>query len=106
MRLTCWRRAFAFTAYSWFLKVSTRTRISTFAYMNPVIAFFLDWAMGGKAHAAHRLGSVRHCSRRGTHENAQNAAHGRNRSPEPKFDESNRIAESRKQLAHLCLATQ
>ena len=37
-----------FTAFSWLLKVSTPARISTYAYVNPVIAVFLGWAMGGE----------------------------------------------------------
>jgi drug/metabolite transporter (DMT)-like permease len=34
-----------FTAYSWLLKVSTPARVSTYAYVNPVIALFLGWAL-------------------------------------------------------------
>lgn len=37
-----------FTAYSWLLKVSTPARVSTYAYVNPVIAVFLGWAIGGE----------------------------------------------------------
>ena len=37
-----------FTAFSWLLKVSTPARISTYAYVNPVIAVFLGWAIGEK----------------------------------------------------------
>lgn len=37
-----------FTAFSWLLKVSTPARISTYAYVNPVIAVFLGWALGGE----------------------------------------------------------
>ena len=38
----------AFTAYSWLLKHSTPARISTYAYVNPVIAVFLGWAVAGE----------------------------------------------------------
>ena len=38
----------AFTAYSWLLKVSTLARVSTYAYVNPVIAVFLGWTLGGE----------------------------------------------------------
>jgi len=38
-----------FTAFSWLLKVSTPARISTYAYVNPVIAVFLGRAVGGEA---------------------------------------------------------
>ncbi|MFO1498081.1 MAG: drug/metabolite exporter YedA [Verrucomicrobiota bacterium] len=37
-----------FTAYSWLLKVSTPARVSTYAYVNPVIALFLGCAWGGE----------------------------------------------------------
>ncbi len=37
-----------FTAFSWLLKVSTPARISTYAYVNPVIAVLLGWALGGE----------------------------------------------------------
>ena len=37
-----------FTAFSWLLKVSTPARVSTYAYVNPVIAVFLGWAIGGE----------------------------------------------------------
>ena len=38
----------AFTAYSWLLKTSTPARISTYAYVNPVIAVLLGWLLGGE----------------------------------------------------------
>jgi drug/metabolite transporter (DMT)-like permease len=34
----------AFTAYIWLLRVSTPARVSTYAYVNPVVAVFLGWA--------------------------------------------------------------
>ncbi|HMJ66399.1 MAG TPA: EamA family transporter [Candidatus Binatia bacterium] len=34
-----------FSAYVWLLSVSTPTRVSTYAYVNPVIAVFLGWAL-------------------------------------------------------------
>jgi drug/metabolite transporter (DMT)-like permease len=37
-----------FTAYSWLLKVSTPAKVSTYAYVNPVIAVFLGWAFAGE----------------------------------------------------------
>jgi drug/metabolite transporter (DMT)-like permease len=33
-----------FTAYVWLLKVSTPARVSTYAFVNPVVAVFLGWA--------------------------------------------------------------
>ncbi|MBI2947979.1 MAG: EamA family transporter [Verrucomicrobia bacterium] len=37
-----------FTSYSWLLKVSTPARLSTYAYVNPVVAVFLGWSIGGE----------------------------------------------------------
>lgn len=39
----------AFTAYVWLLKVSTPARVSTYAFVNPVVAVFLGWALAGEA---------------------------------------------------------
>jgi drug/metabolite transporter (DMT)-like permease len=38
-----------FTAYSWLLKVSTPARLSTYAYVNPVVAVFLGWSLAGES---------------------------------------------------------
>jgi drug/metabolite transporter (DMT)-like permease len=38
-----------FTSYSWLLKVSTPARLSTYAYVNPVVAVFLGWSIGGES---------------------------------------------------------
>jgi drug/metabolite transporter (DMT)-like permease len=35
----------AFSAYVWLLRVSTMARVSTFAYVNPVVAVLLGWAL-------------------------------------------------------------
>lgn len=37
-----------FGAYVWLLRVSTPSRVSTYAYVNPVIAVFLGWAILGE----------------------------------------------------------
>jgi EamA domain-containing membrane protein RarD len=37
-----------FTAYIWLLRVSTPARVSTYAYVNPVVAVFLGWAFAGE----------------------------------------------------------
>ena len=44
-----------FSAYVYLLKVSTPTRVSTYAYVNPVIAVFLGWALLGESITAHML---------------------------------------------------
>lgn len=38
-----------FTAYIWLLRVSSPTRAATYAYVNPVVAVFLGWALAGEA---------------------------------------------------------
>ncbi|MEW6305085.1 MAG: EamA family transporter [Verrucomicrobiota bacterium] len=38
----------AFTAYVWLLKVSTPTRVSSYAYVNPLIAIVLGTTIGGE----------------------------------------------------------
>ena len=47
-----------FTAYSWLLKVSSPARVSTYAYVNPVIAMFLGWALGGETLTSRDLGAA------------------------------------------------
>jgi drug/metabolite transporter (DMT)-like permease len=37
-----------FTAYIWLLRVSTPAHVSTYAYVNPVVAIFLGWAFAGE----------------------------------------------------------
>ena len=37
-----------FTAYIWLLKVSTPARVTTYAYVNPVVAVLLGWAFAGE----------------------------------------------------------
>jgi len=38
----------AFTVYVWLLTVSSPSRISTYAYVNPVVAVLLGWALAGE----------------------------------------------------------
>ena len=38
----------AFSAYSWLLRVASPAKISTYAYVNPVVAMFLGWAVVGE----------------------------------------------------------
>ncbi len=38
----------AFTAYVWLLRTASPVLISTYAYVNPVVAVFLGWAMAGE----------------------------------------------------------
>lgn len=39
----------SFTAYVWLLRVSTPGRVSSYAFVNPVVAVFAGWAIGGEA---------------------------------------------------------
>jgi drug/metabolite transporter (DMT)-like permease len=38
----------AFTAYVWLLRVASPVLVSTYAYVNPVVAVFLGWALAGE----------------------------------------------------------
>jgi drug/metabolite transporter (DMT)-like permease len=35
----------AYSAYVWLLRVTTPARVGTYAYVNPIIALFLGWAL-------------------------------------------------------------
>ena len=37
-----------FSAYLWLLRVTTVSRVSTYAYVNPIVAVFLGWALAGE----------------------------------------------------------
>jgi len=37
-----------FSAYIWLLRVVPASRVATYAYVNPVIAVFLGWALAGE----------------------------------------------------------
>jgi drug/metabolite transporter (DMT)-like permease len=39
----------AYSAYVWLLTVSTPARVGTYAYVNPVIALLLGWALAGES---------------------------------------------------------
>lgn len=45
----------ALSAYVWLLQVSTPARVSTYAYVNPVVAVALGWAIGDEALDARTL---------------------------------------------------
>ena len=45
----------AFSAYVWLLRVSTPARVSTYAYVNPVVAVLLGAAFAGEALTARML---------------------------------------------------
>lgn len=45
----------AFSAYFWLLRVSTPTRVSSYAYVNPITALLLGWALGNEPLTARTL---------------------------------------------------
>jgi drug/metabolite transporter (DMT)-like permease len=45
----------AFTAYIWLLRESTPARVSTYAYVNPLVAMLLGWALAGEPLTARTL---------------------------------------------------
>jgi drug/metabolite transporter (DMT)-like permease len=47
--LTVFGSIVAFTAYNWLLRNVTAARVATYAYVNPLVAVFLGWALGGEA---------------------------------------------------------
>ena len=47
--LTLFGSLLGFSAYVWLLKVTTPARASTYAFVNPVIAVILGWALAGEA---------------------------------------------------------
>jgi drug/metabolite transporter (DMT)-like permease len=44
-----------FTAYTYLLQVTTPAKVSTYAYVNPVVAVFLGWAFAGEEMTARTL---------------------------------------------------
>lgn len=44
-----------FTSYAWLLQVSTPALVSTYAYVNPVVAVFLGWAIAGETITARTM---------------------------------------------------
>jgi drug/metabolite transporter (DMT)-like permease len=47
-----------FTAYIWLLRVAPPALVSTYAYVNPVVAVFLGWALGGEPLTARTLAAA------------------------------------------------
>jgi drug/metabolite transporter (DMT)-like permease len=39
----------AFTAYAWLLRVSRPSRVASYAFVNPLVAVLVGWAVGGEA---------------------------------------------------------
>jgi drug/metabolite transporter (DMT)-like permease len=47
-----------FTAYIWLLGATTAARVSTYAYVNPVVAVLLGWAFAGETMTPRTLGAA------------------------------------------------
>ncbi|MBX2844046.1 MAG: EamA family transporter [Flammeovirgaceae bacterium] len=45
----------AFSAFSWLMRVESPSKVSTFAYVNPVIALFLGWSFRGEVFSSQSL---------------------------------------------------
>ncbi|HWM90424.1 MAG TPA: drug/metabolite exporter YedA [Thermoanaerobaculia bacterium] len=50
--------ALGFTAYIWLLRVTSPALVSTYAYVNPVVAVFLGWALAGEPLTGGMLGAA------------------------------------------------
>ena len=48
----------AFSTYVWLLRASTPARVSTYAYVNPVIAVFLGWALAAETVSGRTLAAA------------------------------------------------
>ena len=48
----------AFTAYVWLLRATTPAKVSTYAYVNPVVAVFLGWLLAAEAVSGRTLGAA------------------------------------------------
>jgi drug/metabolite transporter (DMT)-like permease len=44
-----------FTAFSWLMRVTSPARVATYAYVNPVVAVFLGWALNNEPLHVHTL---------------------------------------------------
>ena len=53
--------ALGFSAYVYLLKHSNATHVSTYAFVNPVVALFLGWSLGGQRSADRRDPSRSDC---------------------------------------------
>ncbi len=47
-----------YSCYIWLLRVSTPARVSTYAFVNPVVAVFLGWALAGEPLTLHTLAAA------------------------------------------------
>lgn len=72
----------AFTAYLWLLRKTSPARVGTYAFVNPLVALFLGWGLGGRSHFyARRHLSCLDTGRGGAHPAAAERADGARRRP-------------------------
>ena len=45
----------AFTVFTWLLTVASASQVSTYAYVNPAVAVFIGWALGGETVASNTV---------------------------------------------------
>jgi drug/metabolite transporter (DMT)-like permease len=45
----------AFSAFAWLLQTNASDRVATYAYVNPIVAVILGWAVGGEPLGARTL---------------------------------------------------
>ena len=48
----------AFTVFTWLLTVASPSRVSTYAYVNPVVAVFLGWFLASEAIGVHTIAAT------------------------------------------------
>jgi len=48
----------AFTAFTWLLSVASPSRVSTYAYVNPVVAVFIGWALAAEPIGVHTIAAT------------------------------------------------
>lgn len=48
----------AFSAFTWLMTATTASRVATYAYVNPVVAVFLGWALAGEPMGARTLAAA------------------------------------------------
>lgn len=53
--LTVFGSIVAFTAFAWLLKVTSPNKVATAGYVNPMVAVFLGWVLGGESLSARSL---------------------------------------------------
>jgi drug/metabolite transporter (DMT)-like permease len=56
--LTVFGSLAAFSTYVWLLRASAPAKVSTYAYVNPVVAVFLGWLLAGETVEAGTLGAA------------------------------------------------